>query len=159
MERNDCLKSLVRFSYLPVLFLCVGLGIQLVQAAEPEVAESFKVGTFEVEGEPFVGIVLRDRWIVDLNEANAALEKQAIYPQVPAPADMIELIERYDYGLKRRLYEIVNELVEKEDFREKIREAILRAIPYTLLNLTDYSVRQIAQDEANQAVNNVINRQ
>ena len=119
MERNDCLKSLVRFSYLPVLFLCVGLGIQLVQAAEPEVAESFKVGTFEVEGESFVGIVLRDRWIVDLNEANATLEKQSIYPQVPAPADMIELIERYDYGLKRRLYEIVNELVGNDELKPR----------------------------------------
>ena len=111
MERSVIWKSLAGFSNLAALYLCLGFGIQLVQAAELEVAEPFKVGTFEVEGEPFVGIVLRDRWIVDLDEANTALEKQEIYPEVPVPADMIELIERYEYGLKRRLYEIVNELV------------------------------------------------
>lgn len=112
MERSVIWKSLAGFtSNLASLFFCLGFGIQLVQAAELEVAEPFKVGTFEVEGEPFVGIVLRDRWIVDLDEANTALEKQEVYPEVPVPADMIELIERYEYGLKRRLYEIVNELV------------------------------------------------
>ena len=66
------------------------------------------MGTFEINGAPEVGIVLRDSVILDLDHANAALEKDAAYPAVPMPADMIELIERYDYGLKRRLYEIVN---------------------------------------------------
>lgn len=73
-----------------------------------DIAEPFKVGTFEINGSPEVGIVLRDSVILDLDHANAALEKDATYPAVPMPADMIELIERYDYGLKRRLYEIVN---------------------------------------------------
>ena len=75
------------------------------------VAESFKVGTFEIDGAATVGIVLRDSLIVELDAANAALERMNTYPPVPMPADMIELIERYDYGLKRRLYEIVNEHV------------------------------------------------
>jgi len=73
-----------------------------------DVAEPFKVGTFEIAGEPQVGIVLRDNFIVELNAANRALERDTGYPAVPMPADMIELIERYDYGLKRRLYEIVD---------------------------------------------------
>ena len=73
-----------------------------------DIAEPFKVGTFEINGSPEVCIVLRDSVILDLDHANAALEKDATYPAVPMPADMIELIERYDYGLKRRLYEIVN---------------------------------------------------
>ena len=73
-----------------------------------DIAEPFKIGTFEINGSPEVGIVLRDSVILDLDHANAALEKDATYPAVPMPADMIELIERYDYGLKRRLYEIVN---------------------------------------------------
>lgn len=75
------------------------------------VAEPFKVGTFEIRGEPTVGIVLRDSLILELGAANAALEKQDRYPAVPMPADMIGLIERYDYGLKARLYEIVNYVV------------------------------------------------
>jgi len=75
------------------------------------VVEPFKVGTFEIDGAPKVGIVLRDSLIVELDAANLALEKNAAYPTIPLPADMLELINRYDYGLKRRLYEIVNNLV------------------------------------------------
>jgi 2-keto-4-pentenoate hydratase/2-oxohepta-3-ene-1,7-dioic acid hydratase in catechol pathway len=76
--------------------------------------EPFKVGTFEINGAPEVGIVLRDSLIVELDAANLALEKSASYPQIPLPADMIELISRYEYGLKRRLYEIVNHLVAND---------------------------------------------
>jgi 2-keto-4-pentenoate hydratase/2-oxohepta-3-ene-1,7-dioic acid hydratase in catechol pathway len=77
-----------------------------------DIAEPFKVGTFEIGGTPTVGLVLRDSLIIELNAANAALERSAMYPAVPMPANMIELIERYDYGLKRRLYEIVNNNVD-----------------------------------------------
>jgi 2-keto-4-pentenoate hydratase/2-oxohepta-3-ene-1,7-dioic acid hydratase in catechol pathway len=74
-------------------------------------AEPFKLGTFEIEGAPVVGIVLRDSLVVDMNRANAALEKSPAYPKIPMPADMLDLIARYDYGVKPRLYEIVNDLV------------------------------------------------
>ena len=73
-----------------------------------DIAEPFKVGTFEIDGMPQVGLVLRNSLIIELDAANAALESSENYPAVPTPANMIELIERYDYGLKRRLYEIVN---------------------------------------------------
>jgi 2-keto-4-pentenoate hydratase/2-oxohepta-3-ene-1,7-dioic acid hydratase in catechol pathway len=73
-----------------------------------DIAEPFKVGTFEINGAPQVGVVLRDSLIIDLSAANAALERNSNYPAVPLPADMTELISRYDYGMKRRLYEIVN---------------------------------------------------
>ena len=75
-------------------------------------AEPFKVGTFEIEGVARVSIVLRDSLVVDIEAANLALERNSVSPRVPAPADMLELIERYEYGLKRRLYEIVNNLVD-----------------------------------------------
>ena len=74
-------------------------------------AEPFKVGTFLIGGRPTVGIVLRDMLIVDLGAANAALELDQAYPKIPMPADMLELIARYEYGMKPRLYEIVNDLV------------------------------------------------
>ena len=77
-------------------------------------AEPFKVGTFEIRGVPQVGIVLRDRLIVDLDAANATLETNPTYPKIPMPADMLELIGRYEYGLQRRLYEIVNDLVAND---------------------------------------------
>ena len=75
-------------------------------------SEPFKVGTFEIDGVPRVGIVLRDSLIIDLYAANEELQKNTAYPSIPLPADMIGLIERYDYGLKYRLYEIVNDLVD-----------------------------------------------
>lgn len=73
-----------------------------------DIAEPFKVGTFEIDGAAQVGIVLRDSLIIELKRANSVLEKSANYPAVPLPVDMIELISRYDYGMKRRLYEIVD---------------------------------------------------
>jgi len=85
--------------------------IPAVSSAQ-DIAEPFKVGTFEIYGEPQVGIVLRDSLIIELDAANTVLERHSSYPAVPPPANMIELIERYDYGLKRRLYEIVNYHVE-----------------------------------------------
>jgi len=78
------------------------------------IAEPFKVGTFEINGAATVGIVLRDQLIVELDAANLALERNSAYPEIPLPANMLELINRYDYGLKRRLYEIVNHLVASD---------------------------------------------
>ena len=75
-----------------------------------DIAEPFKVGTFEIEGEARVGMVLRDALIVDIGAANRALERNPAYPRIPMPDDMIDLISRYEYGVKPRLYEIVNHL-------------------------------------------------
>ena len=80
---------------------------------EIEIAEPFKVGTFEIDGVPRVALVLRDALIVDIAEANRDLERNPVYPPVPAPADMIDLIGRYEYGVRLRLYEIVNDLVAR----------------------------------------------
>jgi len=94
------------FAIVIGLFLLMPLSAIAVDVAEP-----FKVGTFEIDGAATVGIVLRDSLIVELDAANLALEKNTAYPQLPPPANMIELISRYEYGLKRRLYEIVNNIV------------------------------------------------
>jgi 2-keto-4-pentenoate hydratase/2-oxohepta-3-ene-1,7-dioic acid hydratase in catechol pathway len=83
----------------------------LVQAQAMSSAEPFKVGTFQIDGAPTVGLVLRDALIVPLAAANAELELDPAYPRVPMPDDMLSLIGQYEYGLKYRLYEIVNELV------------------------------------------------
>ena len=87
-----------------------------VTQMEPSIESSapFKLGTFENEGRIFVGIVLRDQLIIELGPANTDLEGQRDYAAMPMPEDMLGLIERYDYGLKYRLYEIVNHLVEND---------------------------------------------
>ena len=79
-------------------------------ASRGEIAEPFKVGTFEIDGEARVALVLRDALIVDIGAANRALERDPAYPRLPMPGDMIDLIGRYDYGVKLRLYEIVNHM-------------------------------------------------
>ena len=78
--------------------------------------EPFKLGTFEIngEGDKTIGIVLRDDLVVELDGANQALEQSPDYPAIPMPEDMTELISRYDYGLKYRLYEIVNSVVNND---------------------------------------------
>ena len=83
----------------------------LVNAQAMSSVEPFKVGTFEINGAPTVGIVLRDALIIDLAAANTALEIDRTYVHIDAPPDMLALIGRYEYGLKYRIYEIVNNVV------------------------------------------------
>lgn len=80
-------------------------------ATSPTGEEPFKLGTFEVEGDQLIGIVLRDALVVELDAANRALERDPAYPRLSMPADMRELIGQYEYGMKRRLQEIVASLV------------------------------------------------
>jgi hypothetical protein len=72
----------------------------------PAPAEPFKVGTFEINKSPKVGLVLRDSLIVDIDAANQAVPGT----KAASPRDMIDLIERYDTGVRTRLVEIVNHL-------------------------------------------------
>lgn len=87
------------------------------------------MGTFDSQAVARVGIVLRDGLIVDIEAANAAFERTCFYPSVPPPRDMIDLIERYDYVVKRRLYEIVNDLVannrlggDRQDYIHRVED-------------------------------------
>lgn len=101
-------------------------GTVLVAAASPsdvsaqamESVVPFKVGTFAINDIPTVGLVLQDdQLIVDLAAANRAMELLPEYSDVNMPEDMIGLIEQYDYGLKYRIYEVVNWLVEENLLR------------------------------------------
>ena len=89
-------------------------GALLAQGPGVESVEPFKVGTFDIHGVPHVGVVLRDSLVIDIEIANLALEAIPDYPHVPMPEDMLELIGRWDYGLKYRLYEIVNHVVNND---------------------------------------------
>jgi 2-keto-4-pentenoate hydratase/2-oxohepta-3-ene-1,7-dioic acid hydratase in catechol pathway len=80
---------------------------------EAKAAEPFKLGTFEIAGEPRIGIVLQDKIVIDLNAANRALERNAAYPQMAMPDEMRDLVGQYEYGLKYRLYEIVTDTVTR----------------------------------------------
>lgn len=65
----------------------------------------YKLGTFEHKGKTFVGVVLRDAVVIDLAAANSAIRRSS--SSVKAPADMIDLISRYDAGVRDRIVQIV----------------------------------------------------
>lgn len=67
--------------------------------------QPFKLGTFEREGRPFVGIVLSDTVVIDVAAANVAIRTPTA--KVVSPTDMKDLISRYDQGLRDRIREIV----------------------------------------------------
>jgi 2,4-diketo-3-deoxy-L-fuconate hydrolase len=103
MRRIQVVAALVMLAVAGPLSAQSGPGIS---SAQP-----FKLGTFEIEGDERVGIVLQDKIIVELDAANRALERNPAYPRVPMPETMLDLIGQYEYGLKFRLYEIVNDIV------------------------------------------------
>ncbi len=117
------MRSTVLAALLVVLTAPAGLQAQAMESAEP-----FKVGTFQIDGEAVVGLVLRDSLIVDIGAANTELELDSSYPRLAMPADMLELIGRYEYGLKYRLYEIVNDLVAGKRLSEGTRAAYVHPV-------------------------------
>lgn len=95
----------MRITSALVLVLSLATSSAFAQGAKP--AEPYKVGTFEINKAPAVGLVLRDSLIVDIGAANSAVPGGS---KVASPRDMIDLIERYDTGLRTRFVEIVNYL-------------------------------------------------
>ena len=77
---------------------------QSTEAQSGGAAVPFKLGTFDQNGRVFVGLVLRDTQVVDIAPANAAFEgSNGSAPRLTAPADMTQLIARYDAEWKDRL--------------------------------------------------------
>ena len=105
------MQRILTFAALVVIASCAPQAANQTQVDGTTSVEPFKVGTFEIQGTPTVGIVLRDALIVDLGEANAALEASGAYNEIAMPGEMLGLINRYDDELKPRLYEIVNNVV------------------------------------------------
>lgn len=106
-------KSL--FSLFLVAIVAVITSTGSVFAQSMTSAMPFKVGTFAINDVPTVGLVLHnDELIVDLASANRALELMPEYSKVSMPDDMIGLISQYEYGLKYRIYELVNWLVAED---------------------------------------------
>ncbi len=78
--------------------------------------EPFKLGTFEHDGDSMLGIVIRDRLVIDLHGANRALERRRpLWVKLPMPDDMSELIGRYEYGMKERIHAIVDTVLVAVD--------------------------------------------
>ncbi len=86
------------------LILAVAVAASGHLAAQSGGAVPFKLGTFERNGRTLVALVLRDTQVVDIAQANAAFEaSNPSAPRLTAPADMKQLIARYDAEWRPRL--------------------------------------------------------
>ena len=103
-------KNLISLTLGTALVLMTS--VSSVFAQDMESVEPFKVGTFAINDVPTVGLVVRDdSLIVELEAANRAMELRPQYAKMAMPEDMLGLIEQYEYGLKYRVYEVVNWMV------------------------------------------------
>ena len=101
------LFTLTLGAMLAFFIIPVNVSAQAMESVEP-----FKVGTFAINDIPTVGLVVRDdQLVIDLAAANRAMELIPQYSKLSMPENMLELIEQYEYGLKYRIYEVVNWLV------------------------------------------------
>ena len=110
------------FSTLVALLPAHAFG-QAMKSAEP-----FAVGTFAVDGQETLGLVLRQQLVVELDAANNNLQMEPGVPKMPMPEDMLQLIGLYEYGLKYRLYEIVNHLVESKQLEGQQRPGFIHDV-------------------------------
>jgi 2-keto-4-pentenoate hydratase/2-oxohepta-3-ene-1,7-dioic acid hydratase in catechol pathway len=119
------------------LFVAFVVAGALARAQAPT---PFKLGTFEREGRRFVGVVLRESLVIDFAAAHAAVRTPA--STLTAPADMKDLIVRYDTGIRGRIAEIIRS-VEASGANRPAYVHELRAVkilppimyPTTMLNV------------------------
>jgi len=113
-------------------FMATVVGFVALSGASPVLAqgngEPFKLGTFQITAGPQVGIVLQDRYVIELDQANAALQIDPTYPRVSMPSNMLELIEQYEYGLKYRIYEIVTDAVANDRLSSERRPSYIHDV-------------------------------
>jgi 2-keto-4-pentenoate hydratase/2-oxohepta-3-ene-1,7-dioic acid hydratase in catechol pathway len=94
-------------------------------------APPFKLGTFERQGQVFLGVVLEDTQVIELGRANAALEvRDAAARKLAMPSDMKELIARYEGELEGRLSAIAASVASMRPAPAYVhRVADLRTLP------------------------------
>jgi 2-keto-4-pentenoate hydratase/2-oxohepta-3-ene-1,7-dioic acid hydratase in catechol pathway len=85
----------------------------------PKSAEPFKLGTFRIGNVETIGLVLGDKVVVDLVQANAAMQKTRSFQERHMPSEMVQFIANYESGLKGRVYAIVNDLVQSKALEGK----------------------------------------
>jgi len=100
-------KIITICSLLALLLVSGQVAAQAIESAEP-----FKLATYSVDGTQSIGLVLRDSLVVEIDAANQNLQQDPAYPDMAMPEDMFGLIGLYEYGLKTRLYEVVNHLLD-----------------------------------------------
>lgn len=95
----------------PAVTAALFISCTLQSGATQSGSTPFKLGTFEHEGSTFVGIVLEDSKVIELDRANEAFEsRRSSEAKLTMPDEMTGLIARYESELKPRLAAIANEV-------------------------------------------------
>src|SRR5262249_4079192 len=87
-----------------MIALLFGSGIVSTLLVQPQPVTSFKLGPFQIQARTFVGLVVGDSLVVDFAAASRAITPAS---NVALPADMKDLIARYDSGLRDRIIQVV----------------------------------------------------
>ena len=137
--------------------LLAALVVATTAVAQPA-PTPFKLGTFERQGRPFVGIVLRESVVIDLAAANTAVTNPA--SNVAAPTDMKDLIARYDSGLRARILDIVRTVGDTRPayvYDLSALKVLPPVMPTTMLNVAvnyrehDIEMARVRQGDTTQA--------
>jgi 2-keto-4-pentenoate hydratase/2-oxohepta-3-ene-1,7-dioic acid hydratase in catechol pathway len=88
---------------------CVGL-LAAGVIARAQAPAPFKLGTFQLQGRTFIGIVVRDTQVIDFAAADSVIGRG----RAAAPADMKQLIEGYDSGARDRIYAVVKSVISAQ---------------------------------------------
>ena len=117
------------FPFILVAALMTLSGLITASAQSMKSVQPFKVGTFAINDVLTVGLVMHnDELIVDLAAANRAIELLPQYSKVIIPDNMIGLISQYEYGLKYRIYEIVNWLVAEGQLNDSNKSSYIHPV-------------------------------
>jgi len=109
----------------------------------------FRLGNFDHNGRAFIGIVLDNNLVIDLDSANSILPAQG--NTVASPSDMKDLISRYDSGIRARILSIINTVTSPDTNRadyvhELTNLKVLPPVMYpttmmnTALNYTEHAL-------------------
>lgn len=82
-----------RFAFKSLFILLLGSLTLLAQAQQ---VKPFKLGSFELQGKRFTGIVINDSQVIDFQSADPA-----------APVDMKDLISRYNSGVRSQIVALI----------------------------------------------------
>src|SRR5213592_4767680 len=137
-----------------VIALLLGAGLGLTVPVQGQTVSPFKLGTFQIQNRTFVGIVLRDSVVVDFAAASRAITPAS---KMAIPADMKDLIARYDSGVRDRIIQVVQNVDARTGARPAYVYELARLktmppimYPATMLNVavnyTEHGAEMAARD-------------
>jgi len=130
----------------------IAIATAVAALAHAQPATRFTLGTFERDGLPFVGLVVGDEFVADIGRAWGTVGAGA---DLAPPADMKDLIARYNTGVRARLAAIASAVTGGSAARpryvvplDSVKTLPPILYPTTMLNAA-VNYREHAQEQSN----------